>query len=369
MANFSDLLNNARNTTLVKNLQKWPQFIGQYGWGEAADAFGTGIRAPEFNVSEVLAGGDTMNTQNYQRGEVYGNQIPYNNYVNLVNPETGERLGQKNRDETGGTGGDTGGTGDGTVTNPTPAGTPDFESVLRGARDEARRQAEAGYNRARGIYDEGMGILNKRRGEFQDLFEQGRENILGRYEQERGNLQESAQGARTRMANALRALGLGGSAFVKSEGRQRQNEARGLGNLAGERETNERANQAELSGRIDWANTQEGALQRALEDAGNVRSGIESSADINYLNDVSGMLNRILENQMALNAASGNFTANPYQVNISDLTGALNAALPSLSGGSGTVQNVSLREQDPLLATLYQDPRKRSGVAGGGLYA
>lgn len=258
-----------------------------------------------------------------------------------------------------------GGGGGGTGTPTDGGGGFDFSSMLNMAREQARRTAGQGYDRARGIVEEGRGILARRRGEFSDLFNQGNEDILQSYEGERGNLQTSSQGARTRMANAMRALGLGGSAFVKSEGRQAQNEAKALGGLGMEKQVNERENRGQFNERNLWADTQEASLQRALEDANNVRGNVESSADINYLNDIGGLFSRILENQQAINAASGNYTANPYQTTMTSLLGALNGGTPSLGGGAGTVQNVSLQEQDPTLALL----KKRSGVAGAGLYA
>lgn len=260
--------------------------------------------------------------------------------------------------------------GGATPSSPNPAPTEDtlqslYERQLNAAREEARRQAGAGYDRARGIYDEGMGLLKNRRQEFQNLFEQGRGNILDRFEQGRGELQASDQGAQTRLANAMRAMGMGGSAYIKSIGKQTQDAAKALGGLQTERNNNENANLGEFNSRQDWANTQEGALQRSLEDANNARSAAESSSDIGYLQDMGNLFNTILSNQLAAKAAAGSYTANPYAVNISDMTKALNGTLPNMTGGEGTVQDVNLKEQDPTLALL----KKRPGVAGAGLYA
>lgn len=250
-------------------------------------------------------------------------------------------------------------------TNPDPVvARPSFEEILRGARDAAKRNAEYGFGRARGIYDEGIGQLTKRKQEFQDLFDQGRERILDTYEGERGNLQASSEGARTRMSNALRALGLGGSAFIKSEGRQTQNEAKALGGLQTERNTNENANQNEFNTRQDWASAREADLGRYLQDAENTRNSIDSSSDLNYLNDMASIFDKIVANQMSAKAAVGDYTANPYSVNMSSMLGALNGSLPTMSGGANAVQNVNLQEQNPTLELL----KKRGGVAGAGLY-
>jgi len=249
---------------------------------------------------------------------------------------------------------------------PAPTGLDDLQKIqqdaLTRARDEARRQAGAGFERARGIYDEGMGLLTKRRGEFKDLFEQGRGNILDRYEQGRGELQASDQGAQTRLANAMRAMGMGGSAYIKSIGKQTQDAAKALGGLQTERNKNEKANLGEFNTRQNWADTQEGALQRSLSDAEEARNKVESSADLGYLSDVGNLFNTILSNQLATKAAAGQYTANPYAVNISSMTNKLNGGLPTTGQtGAEGVQNVSINENDPLKKRLL-------ARSGGSLY-
>jgi len=264
-------------------------------------------------------------------------------------------------------------TGSGAGGGANPAGTvaaPDaggslqdlYTAQLNAAREEARRQAGAGFERARGIYDEGIGLLNKRRGEFKDLFEQGRGNILDRYEQGRGELQASDQGAQTRLANAMRAMGMGGSAYIKSIGKQTQDAAKALGGLQTERNNNENANLGEFNTRQNWADTQEGALQRSLSDAEEARNKVESSADLGYLSDVGNLFNTILSNQLATKAAAGQYTANPYAVNISSMTNKLNGGLPTTGQtGAEGVQNVSINENDPLKKRLL-------ARSGGSLY-
>lgn len=249
-------------------------------------------------------------------------------------------------------------------------------ALARAAAEEGRRRAGEQYNRARGIYDEGIGLLGKRKQEFQDLFDTGRETILDRYEGERGNLQASDQGARTRMSNALRAMGLGGSAFIKSEGRQTQNAAKALGGLQTQRNTNENANQNEFDTRQEWANTQQTALGRYLQDAEENRRAAENQTslvergDVNQINsNINSYLQNMYNTQAALAASGqeiGGFKANPYAVNMESMVGALNGGIPQVGQmGAGGVQNVNLQEQDPTLALL----KRRGGVAGAGLYA
>lgn len=265
------------------------------------------------------------------------------------------------------------------LTKDTGGGVPDtfgqMIALARAAADEGRRRAAEQFNRARGIYDEGVGLLGKRKEEFQNLFNEGRERILDTYEGERGNLQASNQGAQTRMQNALRALGLGGSAYIKSEGRQRQDAMKALGGLQTQRNTNENANQREFDTRQEWANTQQTALNRFLQDAESNRVAAENQTDLverGDVNQINSNINSYLQNmyntQAALAAAGkdiGSFTANPYAVNMSSMVNALNGSVPQVGGGASGVQNVNLQEQDPTLALL----KRRGGVAGAGLYA
>lgn len=279
-------------------------------------------------------------------------------------------------------------TGGGGGGNPAPQnnnnnpGVPDtfgqMIALARAAADEGRRRAGEQFNRARGIYDEGVGALNKRRQDFQKLFDTGRETILDRYEGERGNLQASDQGARTRMSNALRALGLGGSAFIKSEGRQTQDAAKALGGLQTQRNTNETANQNEFNTRQEWARGQESELNRYLQDAEENRRAAENQTalvergDVNTINsNINSYLQNMYNTQAALatsGANIGGYQANPYAVNMSSLVSALNGSIPQVGQmGAGGVQNVNLQEQNPTLSLI--DPRKRAGVQGAGLYA
>lgn len=248
----------------------------------------------------------------------------------------------------------------------------DFNALLEAQRararsvyDEGMRRAAAAYERARGIYDESMGTLGTRRAQFKDVYDTGNENILNSYEGERGNLQAAAAGNATRSANALRALGLGGSAMFKSEGSQRQNNMKSLGALNTERAANEKENLSGYNENQLWANTQEAAIQRALNDAAELRTAAENQAglieagDVDTINqNMAGYLDKIITNQMALSAANegvNSKTVNPYAVNISDLASSLNAALPTLSNtATANDANVSIDPNNYLLSNLYK---------------
>jgi len=253
--------------------------------------------------------------------------------------------------------------GSGNPGNPDPFDTGAFERNVQAQRDLARSTYEEGnrragdaFNRARGVYDEGVGLLGQRKQEFQNLFSEGQDNILNRYEGERGNLQAASQGAETRSANSLRALGLGGSAAIKSQGRQAQQNARAAGELATQRDQNESANTGAFNERQTWANTQQSALQRSLQDATDQRTAAENQAGLIERGDNQGIQQNIdgflqnLANQQASLAATrqgiGGYTANPSSINFSDLTGGLQAVAPQLAGGAQPEMGVNIQEQD-----------------------
>lgn len=212
----------------------------------------------------------------------------------------------------------------------------DFGALI----DQARQ-------RSRGIYNEGMSALQGKRKQFSDIFEQGKGDILQGFEKGAGELQASATGARERNANALRALGLGGSAVVRSQGREKQAEAKGLANLQDIRGQNERGNQEAFQSNTDWANSQESGLNQFLQ-----------NADAQANQGAFSLLDNILSSQIAANAARGQYTPNATTVNIPNfmnyLTGISSNA--GLTGSQNPNENVSINEQP----TTYFDWLKRN---------
>lgn len=315
------------------------------------------------NLPQTGGGGGQQQPQNTGGGGSELDELREIERAGNLNPAQRTRLAELTKD-TGGGGG------------------VDFNAILQQQRalarqvyDEGMRRASAAFDRTRGIVDEGRQLLGKRKEEFKGLFDEGGAKILDTYEGERGNLQSSAEGAATRSANSLRAMGLGGSAVIKSEGKQRQNNVKALGSLQTQRDTNDSANKREYDERLNWANVQDSALTRQLADAEEARRSAEAQAGLIEAGDVQGInerlggyLQSILSNQMAAEQASkatGEYVANPYAVDINSFKGALQSVVPTIGGaGAGGIDNmgVNIQEQDPRLALL----RKR---AGGALYA
>ena len=339
-------------------------------------------------VQSIVAPGLNPITRDYQVGEKLGGNRTYSSggdvgtSVNTgpgtiggsvtsaqLSPEEMAALGGGN---TGGGGTDTGAGGSG----------PNFDQLIelaRSAYDEGLRRVRSAFDRTKGIYDEGVSGLKKKIGEFTDTYNTGSSDILNKYEQERGNLQASAKNAETKSNNLLRALGLGGSAIVRSEGRLRQEGAKQAGNLSEQRTFNDRENLKQFNANQDWANSQQSALDRILADANEQRIAAENSAGLVYAGDVGAINERMdnyFNNLAALEAAGGSTnagtsakTVNPYAVNIDSLVNSLNPSTPDAGtpGVSTTAQAANVVDDNTLLSLLQR--QKRAGIAGSGLYA
>lgn len=213
----------------------------------------------------------------------------------------------------------------------------DFEAILNRQREEAN----AALDRARGVRDEGLASVNEKRKQFLDTFNQGKEDITQGFQKGAGQLQRSSMGQTERNNNALRALGLGGSANVRLKGRQQQENTRALSSLQDVRGQNERANKEAYQTNTDWANAREADVNRYWQDANLLRNQAENS----LMDNLAGMFNNIISNQMAAQSAYGNYTASPYQVNIPDMSNYLSNTLSSaglLTGGQNPNENVSI---------------------------
>lgn len=204
-------------------------------------------------------------------------------------------------------------------------------------------------NRARGVYDEGLSALSSKRQQFKEAFDQGKEDILQQGQRAKGEAQTSAQGARTRNANALRALGLGGSALVNTKGREAQNEARTLAGINDQIGLNTRQNQGAYNTNLDWANAQESSLNRYLQDAQSARQAGENQINeglFDYINNLASSL------MAQATAGIGGYQVNPYQANIGDFTDSVNSLVSGITGGQEGNENVSI---DPnYLSTIFK---------------
>jgi hypothetical protein len=248
------------------------------------------------------------------------------------------------------------GGGGGTITGG--GGGLDFGAML----DMQRAEADKQYQRALGIYNEGLGALGQKRDQFGKVYEQGKTDILQGFEKGAGELQSASQGASQRNANALRALGLGGSAVERTQGRQQQQNAKGLAGLQDSRSANERANTEAYQANTDWANAQESALSRFRDDA----SGARQSWENNSTGQIAEMFNNLINQQSAYNASIGGQAVNPYAVSGMDgFAGMLNGMIQDPGAlGSGAIANEGV-SIDPNQALLLEALKKRPGLYAG----
>lgn len=248
-------------------------------------------------------------------------------------------------------------------------------ALAREAYENRLGDLRRAFDQAQGIYDEGVGLINKRRGEFRDIYDTGNADILSSFEGERGNLQRSSVGNKNRLRNILRATGMGGSALVRGTQSQDKANLRNLGNLSEEKTFNERENLKGYNKNLDFANQQESALGRFLQQAqGNYQSGVEkaglvNAGDIAAINNAFDQLRSNIYNQQAALAAArgdiGAYTANPFAPNISDMTNSLNLSLPQFADGGVNPNDQAVNLAPENLSVL--DLLKRR--AGGSLYA
>ena len=320
MSFLSDLLANARNTKLVKNSQ---QAIQNYETDRLSGSLGH-----EGSWGSKDRGYTELFTDIFKPGQSSADGgsdfFPNDTNTGIDAVATGDTYGPS-LDEILASASPTGTTTSTPTSTPTgDDGTTALASALALARDQARIVAQQGYDRARGIYDEGKGMIKNKGQEFLGMFNQNSADIHRTNEGERGNLQASNQGANERLRNGLRALGLGGSAFERGAGRQRQSAAKASGELASIRGANDRTNLEGYNTNQNFLNTQDASLNRYLQDASNLRGSAETSGEISYLNDIGNLFNTIQANQNAINASTGNYSPVTTNTNIPSMLNALN---------------------------------------------
>lgn len=321
--------------------------------GEAGHIGAWGL--PEFGITEAYA--SAISPGETDLGDAIGDKtiVPYvANYVtggDYSAPSTGGGGGGGG----GGAGNDayfwdaadgwklkTGGDGSGGSGGSNDGGMSAQIALAQGAYNNAMRDLQSVFGQARGVYDQGIGAVGKIRDRATESFNTGRDNILNRFTGERGNLQRESVGNKNRLRSSLRALGMGGSAFVRGIGNQDKANARAIGSLRQSRGSNELANTQQQTQSFDFADTQQGALDRFLQQASRALQSGQEKASLVQQGDVAGinsgfnqLRSDIFSSNQALTAAGGaaaGYTVNPFAVNIQDMIGSLNSGLPQFTG-------------------------------------
>lgn len=334
----------------ISNLPHFTQAEGTWGSGNWWDPQTYDIGLTEKLVKMgLLANTPANNNPSWSANAPTWSPNNYNQQSTVSQPGPGV-FGTPTNQSTGaptGSGYPTGGGGGGSngtqqAAAPQGGGTPgyDFGALL----ERQRGQVDQLYNQAKGQYDTGVNALNDKRKQFQNVFDQGKTDILQGFQKGAGEMQASAAGSRERNANAMRALGLGGSAVIRNEGRQTQNEMKARGALQNSRDTNEFQNQSAFNDNKSWADAQQSGLDSYLQQAGYNRQNAQN----NVMDNLAGMFNNIINSQMSYNAAMGQKTANPYPVDIQDMTNSIISPLQGagyMQGGQDPNAGVNVNNQ------------------------
>ena len=359
------------------------------------DKFGTAIGAKERGLSERIAGGmPTANTGKTAQSKAAG----LDDWVTVNhNPEvwTAQNAGikdaaytEKNNYPMGialPEGYDTGGGDIRTASNDNPGDSgPSMAEIIAQQRAQAKlayesglRKAQDAFNRAQGMHTEAMGILGTRRGEFENAFNQGNQDITQEYQKRGGELGTSAQNRKMSDLAALQAMGLNGSAVERAQNIRMRDQVRAQSELMDNRNQNQVTNKNVFDTNNQWALGQEGAINRALEQAESDRRNAEGFAYENYLGNTAGIdqgmrgyMDNILQHQQAMQAAglaNQNYQAGGFTPSLSDFSSYLQPAqakAPQATAGGDQASNISLSPY----AMSELDKLRKSGVYGGGLY-
>lgn len=269
--------------------------------------------------------------------------------------------------------------------NPGGDSGPSMEEIIAKQRAQAKlayerglRNARDAYNRAQAMHAEAMGTLGTRREEFENAFNQGNQDITQEYQKRGGELGTSAQNRKMKDLAVLQVMGLNGSALERAQGMRMRDQVRAQSELMDNRNKNQVTNKNVWDTNKQWALGQEGAINRALEQAESDRRNAEGFAYENYLGNTSdidkGMrsyMDSIQQHQNAMQAAglaNQNYQANSFTPSLGDFSSYLQPAqakAPQAVAATGDqASDVSLSPY----ALSELDRLKKAGVYGSGLY-
>lgn len=338
--------------------------------GNAVDVYGNTRGFAESGISEMLAGGPTMNTlvpkAKASEGEVLGGQsYPTSSKIGGVDPLTGKvNSVSPNGLSSGGSG-----TGGGTPAGGNPNGGIDLAAVLAEQRRRKMGEIDNALGLARGYRDEVLGQVGKKRDEYNGLWTQGEKDITSTFEGEKGNSRRTAQDLTSIEGNRARALGLGGSATDYAASRRSEALGRDLGDINTNKSNNVMENKRTLDTRLNQADAWESDANRNYSLAEQNAQSARNSASDTSENTLIGFLDKILSSQLAINATKSGVSAdkaNPFAVDTSKLANGLNGASflsPSTVGNTGAAQDGNPVDVS-LIAQLLNPTKYKSNLYG-----
>ncbi|MBV6446323.1 MAG: hypothetical protein IFNCLDLE_02615 [Ignavibacteriaceae bacterium] len=252
--------------------------------------------------------------------------------------------------------------------NPNPGTGIDLDAVMRARRARNEGSINSFLDNARGLRDEVFGLTQKKRGQYEDLFRQGDQEITQTFEGEKGNARRTFNDLTSTEGNRARALGLGGSATDYAASRRSEALGRQLGDVNTNASNNRMENKRTRDTRFDQAD----AWDRQATNDFNTAAGKAQDARNSLLdteeNTVLGWLGNILQNQLSLNALKSGInseTVNPYAVDTSKLTSFLNPTLTGAGATSAGQTEDGVNINDPRAIALMRNPKySYSGLYG-----
>lgn len=256
----------------------------------------------------------------------------------------------------------------------------DQRAVAQGAYNQGMSSVNRAMDRAKGIRDEGLGVLGQRRGQFEDQYDEGKQDIVQGFQQRMGEGQRAAQGQTMRNRAALQAMGLSGSALLRSQGREQQDQARALATGQDQRAQNERQNQGAFDENNMWADSQESSLKRdysdtqgKAQDNEGILSQMLMQSAARERGDIGGWIQNMLNQQKAIElsnmenrrAGLDAYSATPFNASLGDTTGMLNSQVSGElgTGGGGGQMAANIPQNQNLL-----DPRRIGQRVGGSMF-
>jgi len=213
---------------------------------------------------------------------------------------------------------------------PNPNPTPDNNTVLDELRRERDRQLadlEDAFNMANRYASDARDTLGRRRKGFEEDYSNSAADIYNQFGADRAGLQTSAEGQDARTTRGLLAQGIGGSGLQEALRRNEAARQQNYGQVREGRLADERINERNKNERMSWADEQDAAINRYLEQAAMQREQGRRTT----LDNFSNTLGRLIQQAQA--------AANALQLSGQDIGSTQIAGIPLAGLTNGTFLN------------------------------
>lgn len=213
---------------------------------------------------------------------------------------------------------------------PNPNPNPEPNTVLDELRRERDRQLadlEDAFNMANRYGSDARNTLGRRRKGFEEDYSNSAADIYNQFGADRAGLQTSAEGQDARTTRGLLAQGIGGSGLQEALRRNEAARQQNYGQVREGRLADERLNERNKNERMSWADEQDAAINRYLEQAAMQREQGRRTT----LDNFSNTLGRLIQQAQA--------AANALQLSGQDIGSTQIAGIPLAGLTNGTFLN------------------------------